>query len=133
LHFDTVNASVLDQKTLLQNSVKSLTTSFGRDGLNVTSETFSFPITVDFIFPVSTAKFGFTVATTQKYQASKLVLHNGRVEGFSSVSNSESASDVSPASSSQHYTSLDLGSRPYDCEIASANNALTKVSRGCGN
>ena len=133
IDFDTLNASVLDQKTLLQNSVKSLTTSFGRDGVNVTSQTFSFPITVDFIFPVSSAEFGFTVATTQKYQASKLVLHNGRVEDFSAVSNSESASDVSPASSSQHYTSLDLGSRPYDCEIASANNALTKVSRGCGN
>lgn len=133
IDFDTVNASVLDQKTLLQNSLKSLTTSFGRDGLNVTSQTFSFPITVDFIFPVSSARFGFTVATTQKYQASKLVLHNGRFEDFSSVSNSESASDVSPASSSQHYTSINFGSRPYDCEIASANNVLTKVSRGCGN
>lgn len=132
IDFDTVNASVLDQKTLVQNEVKSFTTSFGRDGLNVTSESFSFPITVDFVFPVSSAEFGFTFATSQKYQASKLVLHNGRIEDFNSVTNSESASDVSPASSSQHYTSFDLGSRPYDCQIASANNTLSKVSPGCG-
>jgi hypothetical protein len=132
IDFDTVNASVLDQKTLVQNSVNTLTTSFGRDGNRVTAETFSFPITVDFIFPVSSSEFGFTVATTQNYQSSKLVLNGRRIEEFSSVSNSASASDVSPASSSQHYSSFDLNSGRYDCEIASANNVLTKVSRDCG-
>ncbi|HZR67133.1 MAG TPA: peptide-N4-asparagine amidase [Terriglobales bacterium] len=132
IDFDTVNASVLDQKTTVQNSVNSLTTSFGRGGFDVSSQSFSFPITVDFIFPVSSARFGFTVATTQKYQASKLRLHNGRIEDFSTVSNSATASDASPIMSSQHYTSFNLGSRPYNCEIASENNVLTKISAGCG-
>ena len=131
IDFDTVNFSVLNQNTSVQNSVNSLTTVSSRQGKLVTAESFSFPINVDVVFPVSNSRFGFTVATTQKYQTSKLVLRNGEIEDFSSVSNSVSGSDVSPASSSQHYTSFDLSGRPYDCEIASANNVLTKVSGGC--
>lgn len=122
---------MLDQKTSVQNSVNSLATTFSREGSLVTAQSFSFPITVDVVYPVDGAMYGFTVATTHKYQASKLVLHNGRVRNFSFVSNSATASDVSPASSSQHYTSVDLSGRPYDCEIASNGNVLTKVSSGC--
>jgi hypothetical protein len=131
IDFDTVNFTVLDQKTSVQNSVNSLATTFSREGSLVTAQSFSFPITVDVVYPVDSAAYGFTVATTQKYQASKLVLHNGRVQNFSFVSNSATASDVSPASSSQHYTSVDSRGRPYDCEIASTSNVLTKVSAGC--
>jgi Peptide N-acetyl-beta-D-glucosaminyl asparaginase amidase A len=132
IDFDTVNSTVLDQKTNVHNSVNSLTTTYSRDGSLVTANSFSFPITVDFVLPVSSSEFGFTVKTTQDYQASKLVLRNGKIEYFSSTINSVSASDVSPASSSQHYTSFDLDKRPYDCEISSAKNVLTKVSPDCG-
>ncbi|HUK47857.1 MAG TPA: peptide-N4-asparagine amidase [Terriglobales bacterium] len=131
IDFDTVNFSVLDQNTSVNNSVNSLSTSFGRDGFRVTSQSFSFPISVDVVLPVSSAEFGLTVVTKQDYHASKLVLNNGRIEDYSTVDNSAAASDVSPASSSQHYTSFGLGSQPYDCQIASANNTLTKVSFGC--
>lgn len=131
IDFDTVNFSVLDQNTSVKNSVNSLTASFGRDGLRLTSQSFSFPISVDVVLPVSNSEFGLTVVTKQDYHSSKLVLNNGRIEDFSSVDNSATASDVSPTSSSQHYTSFELGSRPYDCEIASANNTLTQVSSGC--
>jgi hypothetical protein len=131
IDFDTVNFTVLDQNTSVHNTLNSLTTTFGRGGARVTSETFSFPITVDVIFPVASAQFGFTVATTQKYQSRRLVLNNGGVEDFAAVTNSGSASDVSPRSSSQHYTSFNLSGRPYDCEISSANNVLAKVSAGC--
>jgi hypothetical protein len=131
IDFDTVNFSVLNQNTSVHNSVNSLTTVSSRQGTLVTAESFSFPITVDVVFPVDSALFGLTVVTTQKYQASKLVLRNGQIEDFSSVSNSATASDVSPASSSQHYTSFDLSGRPYDCKIASQNGVLTQVSTGC--
>jgi Peptide N-acetyl-beta-D-glucosaminyl asparaginase amidase A len=131
IDFDTVNFSVLDQNTSMHTSVNSLTTVSSKEGNLVTAETFSFPITVNVVLPVNNSLFGLTVATTQKYHTSKLVLRNGQIEDFSSVSNSVSGSDVSPASSSQHYSSFNLHSPPYDCEIASANDVLTKVSVGC--
>ena len=131
INFDTVNFTVLDQNTSVQNTVNSLATTFSREGSLVTAQSFSFPITVNVVLPVNNALFGLTVDTTQKYQASKLVLRNGRIEDFSLVSNSVTASDVSPSSSSQHYTSIDLFARPYDCKIASSNGVLTQVSAGC--
>jgi Peptide N-acetyl-beta-D-glucosaminyl asparaginase amidase A len=130
IDFDTVNFTVLDQKTAVQNKVDTTTTRSSGDDKKVTSQSFSFPITVDVILPVSSAEFGLTVATTQDYQSSRLVWHDGDVEDFSSVNNSLSASDVSPASSQQHYMSIDSIGR-YDCEVASASNTLTSVSRGC--
>jgi hypothetical protein len=41
------------------------------------------------------------------------------------------ATDVSPAASSQSYTAFDSDGTFYNCEIASKNNTLTKVSHGC--
>ena len=131
IDFDIVNFSVLNQNTSVHNSVNSLTSVSSKTGTLVTAESFSFPITVDVVYPVNSALFGFTVATTQKYQTSKLVLRNGQIEDFSSMSNSATASDVNPQSSSQHYTSFDLNSHPYDCKIASQNGVLTQVSTGC--
>jgi hypothetical protein len=131
LDFDVVNQSVLDQNTSVQNSVNSFAVSTGTNEFTVVSQSFSFPITVDVVYPVSSAEFGLTVDTTQQYQTSKLVLQNGQIEQFSSVSNSANASDVGTPSSWQHYTSFALGQRPYDCEITSNNNVLTSVSSGC--
>ena len=68
IDFDTVNGTVLDQKTDVENSVSSAATVSGDEGTVVTQDNFSFPITVDFIFPVSSSPFGFTVTTGQKYQ-----------------------------------------------------------------
>jgi hypothetical protein len=132
IDFDTVSGTVVDQKTIVHNSVNSLTTTSTGNSSLVTATSYSFPITLDFVSPVSSARFGFTVKTTQDYKTSKLVLRNGKIEDFSSTMNSVRASDVSPTSSSQHYTSLDLHNLPYDCEISSAKNVLTKVSGGCG-
>jgi len=129
--FDTVNASVLDQNTSVQTSLSSTTTVSGDEGTTVTRDDFSFPITVDFIFPVSTSRFGFTVATGQKYQASQQISRNGSLIHATSVTNSTNASDVSPASSWQTYTSSDSDGGSYNCHIATANNTLTAVSRGC--
>ena len=130
IDFDTVKFSVLDQNTTVQNSVSSTTTVWGNGGITVTRDNFSFPITVDFIYPVPSAIFGLTVATTQNYQADKFVFGPG-LGYFSSVNNSVKASDVSPAASSQNYSSFDSDGNFYNCQIASKSNTLTAVSRGC--
>ena len=132
INFDTVNFTVLKQKTSVDTRVKSLTTVFSRGKRVATAESFSFPIRVDFTYPVNSAEFGFTVATRQNYQNSRLVWRNGAIGDFISVSNSVHADDVSPASSAQHYTLFDLTNRPYDCRIASSSNTLSKVSFACG-
>lgn len=131
IDFDTVNFTVLNQNTTVKTSLNSSTTVSGGRGTTVTQESFSFPITVDFVFPVSNSNFGFTVATTQKYQTSKLVLQNGTMADFKWTTNQVSGSDVSPLSSSQQYTSFDMHGPAYNCLIASANNVLSSVSPGC--
>jgi hypothetical protein len=131
IDFDTVNFTVLDQKTSMQTSLNTLTSVVSNAGTKAIRETYNFPITVDFIYPVNSSRFGFTVATTQNYQASKLVLQRGSMAEYSWVTNSATASDVSPASSSQQYKSFDLHGPAYNCQISSANNVLTSVSPGC--
>jgi peptide N-acetyl-beta-D-glucosaminyl asparaginase amidase A len=131
INFDTVNATVLDQNTSVQNKVSTTTTVSGDEGTVVSHDNFSFPITVDFIYPVSSSRFGFNVTTGQKYHDDTQVTRDGELERFSSVTNSGQATDVSPAQSSQEYTQLDSSGRFYDCRIASKNNTLTKVSGGC--
>ena len=131
IDFDTVAFSVLNQSLSLTNQLVSSTTVRSTDGVQVTEQKYSFPITVDVKFPVSNSTFGFTVATTQKYEASKLVLRNGQVEDFSSATNFATASDVLPPSSAQHYTSVSLNGPAYDCAISTASNILTRVSTGC--
>lgn len=131
IDFDTVNATVLNQNTNVQTSVSTTTAVSTDEGTTVTRDYFSFPITVDFIFPVSTSEFGFTVATGQKYEAGQQVSLDGGMISTNAVINSVNATDVSPASSSQTYTSFDSDGTFYNCHIATAKNTLTSVSRGC--
>ena len=131
IDFDTANATVLDQKTEVANDVSSATRVSGDDGTVVTRDKFSFPITVDFIFPVSSSPFGFTVTTGQQYQAGKVVSRDGQVTDAKAVTNAVNATDVSPASSSQTYTFSNSDGTFYNCHIASASNIWTTVSRGC--
>ena len=131
INFDTVNFTVLDQLTSVQNKVSTVTTVKDGDGTAVSHQDFSFPITVDFIYPVPSAQFGFTVDTSQKYQADSQLFREGELQQFSFVSDSGSATDVAPSKSSQEFTEFDSSGRFYDCKIASQNNTLTNVSRGC--
>ena len=131
IDFDTVNFTVLDQNTDVQTSLSSATTVSSDEGTLVTRDNFSFPITVDFKSPVSGSQFGFTVATTQKYHTNQQLSIDGFVIHDMSVTNSSNATDVSPTSSSQRYTFSDSDGAFYDCHIASANNILTAVGRGC--
>ena len=87
---------------------------------------------MDFVFPVSSAQFGFTVATAQNYHTDNELYFGKFLVAFDSTTNSVKASDVSPATSSQDYNAFDSDGVFYDCQIASQNNTLTKVSRGCG-
>ena len=131
IDFDTVNGSVLDQNTSVATSLSSDTNVSGEDSSVHTHEDFSFPITVDVIFPVPSATFGFTVATKQNYNSAKYVSSDQGLTSFNVVNNSVQSSDVSPASSSQNYTSFGSDGTFYNCQIASQNNTLTTVSRGC--
>jgi hypothetical protein len=131
IDFDVVNFTVLNQNTSLQNSVATTTTVSSWAGTEVTHENFSFPITVNFIFPVSSSQFGFTVATGQKYHTEKEISFDGFPFYFNSLTNIVHASDVSPASSSQKYSYFDSLGALYNCQIASKNSILTKVGVGC--
>src|SRR3984957_8378942 len=55
IDFDTVNFTVLDQNTSLQNTVSSTTSTSTDFGTLVTRDEFSFPIALDFVYPVSTS------------------------------------------------------------------------------
>ena len=131
IDFDTVNGTVLDQNTSVTNKVKTTTTVSNHGGTVVTHDNYSFPITVDFTYPVSSALFGFTVATTQTYNFDTTVFHNGALHRFSSVTDNGMATDVSPAMSTQHYSEFNSSGRFYDCRIESKNNTLEHVSSGC--
>src|SRR5215472_17207614 len=131
IDFDTVNFTVLDQKTALRSKVSAISTVRGDEGTSVTQDDFSFPIKVDFVFPVSTAQFGFTVTTAQNYQRDQFVSSGHGWGSFSTVQNAVKATDVSPGASSQSYTGFDSNGNFNSCQIRSANNTLTKVSRGC--
>jgi hypothetical protein len=131
IDFDTVNFTVLDQNTSLQNSVATTTTVNNWAGTEVTHENFSFPITVNFTYPVSSSPFGFRVATGQKYHTDKQIAFDGFRFYFDSLTNTVNATDVSPALSSQKYSYFDSEGALYSCQIASRNNTLAKVSPGC--
>ncbi len=131
IDFDTVNFTVLDQQTSVENKVSTVTTVMNHGGTVVTHNDYSFPIRVDFIYPVSSALFGFTVTTAQKYQDDIRVYHDGELHRFSSITDSGHATDVAPARSEQEYTLYNSSGRYYDCKISSKNNTLTQVSAGC--
>lgn len=131
IDFDTVNFTVLDQKTDMQNSVSTTTVVNGSGPAVVTKDDFSFPISVDLTYPVASSPFGYTTTTSQNYQADHQVSAGGNLHSFHSVANKVHATDVSPAASSQDYTSYDSDGNFYNCQIASANNTLTSVSQGC--
>ncbi len=151
INFDMVAFTFLDQKTSFDTSVVSSTTVSDDHGRTVTQEKFSFPMTVGLSYPLQNLSSA-TTTTRQSYQVNKLVSRNGVMSDYTAVTNSVSATDVSPASSSQQYTFVEgaaggklnleqWGGRPdpkdwkhpsYSCKIASANGVLTSVSPGCG-
>ena len=131
IDFDTVNFTVLDQNTAVDTSVSSVTTVSSAEGTVVTRDDFSFPINLDLTYPVSSAPFGYTVTTTQKYRRSNQVSVDGNVVDSRAVTNLVSTTDVSPASSSQTYTFSDLAGASYSCHITTANNILKTVGHGC--
>jgi hypothetical protein len=131
INFDTVNFTVLDQNTAMNSTVSSTTSVSSDWGTTVTRDYFSFPINVDLVYPVSTSPFGYNVTTAQKYQGNEQVSDQWGLAAFKSVTNSVKATDVSPAASSQKYTAFGSDGTFYNCQIASADNTLTKVSQGC--
>jgi hypothetical protein len=131
IDFDTANFTVLDQNTSIDTSLSSETIVSSWAGSVATNQQWSFPFTVHFTFPVTSAPFGQTEAFTQKYNSSEQVSFDGFPLYFSSLTNAVNATDVSPTSSSQNYTLFDSDGVFYDCKIASKNATLTSVGQGC--
>ena len=98
IDFDTVNFTVLNQKTSVHTSVTSDTTVSSSQGSVITHDDFSFRLYRGLlVFPAEAASpFGFTVSTMQDYEAGKKVTHYGDLVRFTSVTNSEKATDGSP-------------------------------------
>jgi len=150
IDFDMVGFTFLDQKTSFDTSLVATTTISAPHGTTVTREMFSFPMTVALSYPLKNLSSA-TTTTTQEYRVSKLVLRNGVAADYTSITNSVSATNVSPASSSQQYTVVEgvpggilnpepwpdlpdpagAGHPSYNCKIASASGVLTYVSPGC--
>jgi hypothetical protein len=131
IDFDTVNFTVLDQNTAVANNVNTATAVTDDLGTLVYHDNFSFPITLDFVYPVSTSPFGYNITVGQNYQTSNRVTIEDFVLQAKSASNSVTATDVSPATSSQTYTSTDSNGPSSSCHIKSVNNTLTQVGPGC--
>jgi hypothetical protein len=132
IDFDTVNFTVLDQNTAIETSLSTETTVSSWAGKISTSQLWSFPFTVQFAYPVTSAPFGQTEAFTQKYNTTEQVSFDGFPLYFSSLTNAVNATDVIPTSSSQNYTLFDSDGVFYSCQIGSNNAVLTSVSQGCG-
>lgn len=130
IDFDVTNFTVLNQNTSVRTSVNSITTVASPQGATVIKDEFSFPITVNLIFPVANSTFGFTANTTQKYQLSRELWQNGVLKDDIAITNRVEGSDAGTPTSSQRYMLLRLNAQPYDCAISSSNNVLTSVS-GC--
>jgi hypothetical protein len=131
IDFDTVNFTVLDQNTAVANNVNTATAVTDDLGTLVYHDNFSFPITLDFVYPVSTSPFGYNITVGQNYQTSNRVTVEDFVLQAKSATNSITATDASPAASSQTYTSTDSNGPSYSCHIKSANNTLKQVGPGC--
>jgi hypothetical protein len=131
IDLDTVNFTVLDQNTSIETNLSSKTTVSSWAGNISNEQLWSFPFTVQFTYPVSSAPFGYTQAFTQKYNTSEQVSFDGFPVYFSSLTNTVNATDVSPTSSSQNYTQFDSDGVFYDCNVASNNAVLTSVGQGC--
>ena len=82
-------------------------------------------------YPVSSSPFGYTINVSQNYQTSNRITVEDFVLQAKSATNSVTATDVSPAASSQTYTSTDSNGPSYSCHIKSVNNTLIQVGPGC--
>jgi hypothetical protein len=129
--FNTDTGDPLDQNTSVQNAVSTTTTVSSWAGALTTQENFSFPITVDVEYPITSSPYLITATTSQNYHTDKQVFLGPFPIYFNSVTNTVKATDISPAASSQSYTSFDSTGAFYNCQIASKENTLTSVSRGC--
>jgi len=75
----------------------------------------NFRAAVQVVLPVSSATFGLTVATTQKYHTDKEISFDGFPFYFYSLTNVVKATDVIPAASSQKYTYFDSEGTYCNC------------------
>jgi Peptide N-acetyl-beta-D-glucosaminyl asparaginase amidase A len=137
----TINNSQYLQDISLGTSVSSTTTTSGGGATTtVSSQLFSFPLTLDlYEFVEPNGDTGLTTKADQTYNLSVTTKQNNKVTFTSSLSNAGQHLDTidfntginSKQSSSQQYNYFDSTSAGYACSIAAVANALTFFSAGC--
>jgi hypothetical protein len=137
----TINNSQYLQDISLGTSVASTTTtSGGGAATTVTSQLFSFPLTLNlYEFVEPNGDTGLTTKADQTYNLSVTTKQNNKVTFTSALSNAGQHLDTidfntgvnSKQSSSQQYNYFDSTSSGYACSIAAVDNALTFFSMGC--
>jgi len=139
-YYDITSTQYLENISLGSSVWSTTTTSRGGDDTTVTTQSFSFPLTMDLNeFAASNGDTDLTTKATQTYE-SFVTTWKDNLPAYSSFqSNSGQHEDTvdfntslnSNQSASQQYFSWDSTSAPYFCTISAKANLLTAFSPGC--
>jgi hypothetical protein len=135
-----ITATVYLENISLGSSVWSTTTTSSGGETTVTSQEFSFPMTMDLNeFVASSGDTDLTTKASQSYESFVTTWKNNWPIYSSFQSNTGKHEDTvdfntslnTNQSASQQYFSWDSTSKPYFCSISAAANLLTAFSPGC--
>jgi Peptide N-acetyl-beta-D-glucosaminyl asparaginase amidase A len=139
-YYDITSTQYLENISLGSSVWSTTTTSRGGDDTTVTTQSFSFPLTMDLNeFVVSSGDTDLTTKASQTYESFVSTWKNNWPVSSSFQSNSGQHEDTvdfntflnSNQSASQQYFSWDSTSKPYFCVISAKANLLTAFSPGC--
>ena len=139
-YYDITSTQYLENISLGSSVWSTTTTSKGGDDTTVTTQSFSFPLTMDLNeFAVSNGDTDLTTKATQTYESFVTTWKNNWPAYSSFQSNTGQHADTidfntslnSNQSASQQYFSWDSTSPPYFCTISAKANVLTAFSPGC--
>ena len=139
-YYDITSTQYLENISLGSSVWSTTTTSKGGADTTVTTQSFSFPLTMDLNeFAVSNGDTDLTTKATQTYESFVTTWKNNWPAYSSFQSNTGQHADTidfntslnSNQSASQQYFSWDSTSPPYFCTISAKANVLTAFSPGC--
>jgi len=139
-YYDITSTQYLENISLGSSVWSTTTTSKGGDDTTVTTQSFSFPLTMDLNeFAASNGDTDLTTKATQTYESFVTTWKNNWPAYSSFQSNTGQHADTidfntslnSNQSASQQYFSWDSTSPPYFCTISAKANVLTAFSPGC--
>jgi hypothetical protein len=139
-YYDITSTQYVENISLGSSVWSTTTTLTGGDDAIVTSQSFSFPLSMDLNeFAASNGDTDLTTKATQTYESFVTTWNNNRPAYSSFQSNTGKHEDTvdfntslnSSQSASQQYFSWDSMSKPYFCAISAKANVLTLFSPGC--